>query len=122
MMSSVLSPIVVDAKRLPRELLERAGLEHEPLVIVESTARGELVRRLTPDEKNEHQERTGESVFFASEQEFDEAMLAAPYEGEHQDQGGQPAYAQCSARRLAWPARLGDTPVVVHYHQHLGFQ
>jgi hypothetical protein len=86
MMSSVLSPIVVDAKRLPRELLERAGLEHEPLVIVESTARGELVRKLTPYEKNEHQERTGKSVFFASEQEFDEAMLAAPYEGEHQDQ------------------------------------
>jgi hypothetical protein len=86
MMSSVLTPIVVDAKRLPRELLERAGLEHEPLVIVESTARGELVRKLTPYEKNEHQERTGESVFFASEQEFDEAMLAAPYESAHPDQ------------------------------------
>ena len=34
-----------------RELLERAGLRHERLVIVESTARGELVRKLTPDEE-----------------------------------------------------------------------
>jgi hypothetical protein len=84
-MASVLTPIVVDSRRFPRELLERAGLEHEPLVIVESTERGELVRRLTPTEKNEHQERTGESVFFASEREFDEAMLAAPYEGDDQD-------------------------------------
>jgi hypothetical protein len=86
MMSNVLSPIVVDSKRLPRELLERAGLEHEPVVIVESTDRGELVRKLTPAEKNEHQERTGENVFFASEQEFDEAVLAVPYEGEQRDQ------------------------------------
>jgi hypothetical protein len=56
-MLNVLSPIVVDATRLPRELLERAGLEHEPLVIVESTARGELVRKLTPDEKKHGRER-----------------------------------------------------------------
>ncbi len=84
-MSNVLAPIVVDATRLPRELLERAGLEHEPLVIVESTERGELVRKLTPAEKNDHQERTDESVFFATEREFDEAMLAAPHEGARQD-------------------------------------
>lgn len=84
-MPSALAPIVVDAKRFPRELLERAGLEHEPLVIVESTERGELVRKLTPDEKNDHQEHTGQNVFFATEQEFDEAMLAVPYEGEQRD-------------------------------------
>ncbi len=84
-MPSVLAPIVVDAKRFPRELLERAGLEHEPLVIVESTARGELVQKLTPDEKNDYQEHTGQSVFFATKQGFDEAMLAAPYEGEQRD-------------------------------------
>jgi hypothetical protein len=54
------------------------------VLIVESTERGELVRKLTPTEKNEHQERTGESVFFATDQEFDEAMVAAPYEGDHQ--------------------------------------
>jgi hypothetical protein len=83
-MLNVLAPIVVDAKRLPRELLERADLQHEPVLIVESTERGELVRKLTPTEKNEHQERTGESVFFATDREFDEAMLAAPYEGDHQ--------------------------------------
>jgi hypothetical protein len=83
-MTNTLAPIVVDAKRLPRELLERADLEHEPLLIVESTERGELVRKLTPTEKNEHQEHTGESVFFATDQEFDEAMLAAPHESDHQ--------------------------------------
>jgi len=80
-MSSVLAPIIVDAKRLPVEVLERSGLEHEPTVIVESAERGELVRKLTPTEKNAYQERTGENVFFASEQEFDEAVLALPYEG-----------------------------------------
>jgi hypothetical protein len=85
-MSSVLAPIIVDAKRLPVEVLERSGLQHEPVVIVESTERGELVRKLTPAEKNDYQERTGENVFFASEQEFDEALLALPYEGEPSDQ------------------------------------
>ncbi|MGH2832399.1 MAG: hypothetical protein ACRDK2_06450 [Solirubrobacteraceae bacterium] len=79
-MSGVLTPIVVDAKRLPPELRERVGLEHEPMVIVESTERGELVRKLTPAEKNEYQERTGENVFFGTEQEFDEAILAVPYD------------------------------------------
>jgi hypothetical protein len=85
-MSSVLAPIVIDAKRLPVEVLERSGLEHEPVVIVESTERGELVRKLTPVEKNEYQERTGENVFFATEQEFDETLLALPYEGKPYDQ------------------------------------
>jgi len=85
-MSSVLAPITVDAKRLPVELLERSGLQHEPVVIVESTERGELVRKLTPAEKNDYQERTGENVFFASEQEFDKAVLAVPYEGQPTDQ------------------------------------
>ncbi len=85
-MSSVLAPIVVDAKRLPPELRERAGLEHEPVVIVESTERGELVRKLTPAEKNDYQARTGKDVFFASEQEFDEAILALPYDDGSPDQ------------------------------------
>lgn len=83
-MPNVLAPIVVDAKRLPHELLERADLQYEPLVIVESTERGGLVRKLTPAEKNGHQERTGENVFFATDQEFNEAMLAAPYDGDEQ--------------------------------------
>ena len=85
-MSSVLAPIIVDAKRLPVEVLERSGLEHEPVVVVESTERGELVRQLTPAEKNDYQERTGKNVFFASEEEFDEAVLALPYEDKLSDQ------------------------------------
>ncbi len=79
-MPEVLSPMVVHATRLPEELLERAGLEHEPVVMLESTDAGALVRKLTPIEKSEYQERTGESVFFATEQEFDEAVLALPYD------------------------------------------
>jgi hypothetical protein len=81
-MSRVLSTMVVHANRLPSELLERAGIEHEPLVMLESTERGALVRKLTPIEKNDYQERTGENVFFATKQEFDEAVLAIPYEGD----------------------------------------
>jgi hypothetical protein len=42
------------------------------------TVRG--VCKLTAVEKNEYQERTGEDVFFATEQEFDEAILALPYD------------------------------------------
>src|SRR5438445_12677973 len=81
-MTDVQSPMVVHAARLPKELLERAGLEHEPVVMLESTDAGALVRKLTPTEKNEYQERTGENVFFATEQEFDEAILALPYDRE----------------------------------------
>jgi len=84
-MPDVIAPMVVRSSRLPSELLKRAGLEHEPVVMLESTDRGELVRKLTPIEKNEHQEHTGENVFFASEQEFDEAALSLPYDGEPDD-------------------------------------
>lgn len=81
-MAEVMSPMVVHALRLPEELLTRAGLEHEPVVMLESTDGGALVRKLTPIEKTEYAERTGENVFFASEQEFDEAMLALPYDAD----------------------------------------
>jgi len=84
-MADVLSPMVVHAARQPAELLARAGVEHEPVVMLESTEQGALVRKLTPAEKNEYQEQTGETVFFASEQEFDEAILALPYDGEDAD-------------------------------------
>ena len=84
-MAEVMSPMVVHAARLPEELLKRAGLEHEPVVMLESTDGGALVRKLTPTEKNEYSERTGENVFFASEQEFDEAILALPYDGDPED-------------------------------------
>ena len=53
--------------------------------MLESADGGALVRKLTPAEKNEYAERTGENVFFATEQEFDEAILALPYDGETED-------------------------------------
>jgi hypothetical protein len=74
-MATVLSPMIVHASRLPEELLARADLEHEPLVMLESTPDGALVRKLTPAEKVQYAERTGESVFFGSAAEMDEAVL-----------------------------------------------
>ncbi len=79
-MASVLSPMIVHASRLPEELLVRANLEHEPLVMLESTPDGALVRKLTPAEKVQYSERTGESVFFGSAAEMDEAVLGIPVE------------------------------------------
>jgi hypothetical protein len=79
------TPIAIDAASLPVEALELSGLEHEPVVIVETTEQGELVRKLTPPEKNDYQKRTGKNVFFASEQEFDEAMLAVAFEDQSSD-------------------------------------
>jgi hypothetical protein len=74
-MATVLAPMIVHASRLPEELLVRADLEHEPLVMLESTPDGALVRKLTPAEKVQYAERTGESVFFGSAAEMDEAVL-----------------------------------------------
>ena len=50
-MVTVLSPMVVHAIRLPAELLERAGVQGESVVMLESTAQGALVRKLAPTEK-----------------------------------------------------------------------
>jgi hypothetical protein len=69
-----LTPMVVHAARLPEELLVRAGIENEPLVMLESTDAGGLVRKLTVTEKIEYAERTGQNAFFGSDQEFDEAV------------------------------------------------
>jgi hypothetical protein len=69
-----LTPMVVHAARLPEELLVRAGIENEPLVMLESTDAGGLVRKLTVAEKLEYAERTGENAFFGNDQEFDEAV------------------------------------------------
>ena len=74
MTAHTLTPMVVHAARLPEELLVRAGIENEPLVMLESTDAGGLVRKLTVAEKIEYAERTGENVFFGSDQEFDEAV------------------------------------------------
>lgn len=76
--ATVLSPMIVHASRLPDELLARADVEHEPLVMLESTPDGALVRKLTPAEKVQYAERTGESVFFGSAAEMDEAVLGVP--------------------------------------------
>lgn len=77
-MATVPSPMIVHAARLPAELLARADAEHEPVVMLESSSRGALVRVLTPTEKNEYQERTSENVFFATAEEFDDAILDDP--------------------------------------------
>ena len=58
----------------------RAGIELEQVVMLETTPEGALVRKLTPIEKNEYQLRTGQSMFFATAEEFDEALMALPYE------------------------------------------
>ena len=74
-MATVLSPMIVHAARLPEELLARADVEHEPLVMLESTPDGALVRKLTPAEKVSYGKPTGENVFVASVAEMDEAVL-----------------------------------------------
>jgi hypothetical protein len=81
-MATAPSPMIVHAARLPAELLAHADAEHEPVVMLERSSRGALVRKLTPTEKNEYQERTGENAFFATAEEFDDAILAVPYDGD----------------------------------------
>lgn len=102
------------AQRLPwssirsgwrRELLERAGVEHEPVVMLERTDAGALVRKLTVAEKLDHAERTGENVFFGSDKEFDEAVLAVPYEGTVLGLAGTWPDVAYLRRFLAVPAR-----------------
>lgn len=46
--------------------------------MLESTPDGAPVRKLTPAEKVQHAERTGESVSLASAAEMDEAVLGVP--------------------------------------------
>src|SRR5205823_2834642 len=77
--------MVIHAKQLPLELLRLAGLEHEPVVMLESVDRGALVRKLTPVEKNDYSEQTGENAFFGTEQEFDEAILAIRHDDSPND-------------------------------------
>lgn len=74
MVAQAPNPIVVRAARLPEEILVRAGIDMEPLVMLESTEPGGLVRKLTVAEKIEYAERTGANVFFGSDQEFDTAV------------------------------------------------
>jgi hypothetical protein len=74
MAAQALNPIVVHAARLPEEILVRAGLGMEPLVMLERTEPGGRVRKLTVAEKIEYADRTGANVFFGSDQEFDNAV------------------------------------------------
>ena len=120
-MAEILSQVVA---RLPEELLKRAGLEHEPVAMLESADGGALVRKLTPIEKNEYPERTGESAFFATARELDEALLALPHDdraaaagaviGEDQSSMSErrkriPPVAACTSPPANSPA-AGDAP------------
>ena len=69
-------PTVVPATDLSRGLLVAAGLELERVVMLEPAADGVKVRKLTPDEKIDHADRTGEAVFMGSDEE-QEAVFAA---------------------------------------------
>lgn len=73
--------MVVHTVRLPQELVERAVVEQEPVVMLESTEGGALVRKLTAAEKLDYAERTGENVFFGSDGEFEEAVRSVSYTG-----------------------------------------
>lgn len=57
-------------------------MQGESVVMLESTPLGALVRKLTPTEKNEYQRQTGESVVFMTADEFDETLMALPYEAD----------------------------------------
>jgi hypothetical protein len=69
-------PTVMRATDLDPNLLRAAGLELEPVVMLEPTGNGLTVRRLTADEKIDHSELTGESAFLGSDEE-QEAFFAA---------------------------------------------
>jgi hypothetical protein len=69
---------VTRAADLDRDLLRAAGLELEPLVMLEPTDSGLTVRKLTPAEKLAHTERTGEPAFLGSDEEFDAFLDAVP--------------------------------------------
>jgi hypothetical protein len=62
-------PTIVRASEVDRGLLRAAGLELERVVMLDPTDTGLTVCRLTPEEKVDHTERTGESAFLGSEEE-----------------------------------------------------
>jgi hypothetical protein len=69
-------PTVMRAAELDPNLLRAAGLEHEPVVMLEPTQNGLTVRKLTADEKIDHSERSGESAFLGSDEEQEEFFAA----------------------------------------------
>jgi hypothetical protein len=69
-------PTITRATDLERGLLIAAGLEYEPVVMLEPTETGLTVRKLTVDEKIDYTERSGEAAFLGSEEEQDEFFAA----------------------------------------------
>jgi hypothetical protein len=72
------APTQVPAAELDAGLLRAAGLEHERVVMLEPTADGLAVRKLTPGEKVAHTERTGEPAFLGSDAELEAYLAAIP--------------------------------------------
>lgn len=70
------APAVVRACELDAGLLGAAGLELEPVVMLEPTEDGLRVRKLSADEKVERCLRTDEPIFMGSEED-QEAVFAA---------------------------------------------
>jgi hypothetical protein len=71
-------PTITRASDLDRGLLVAAGLEYEPVVMLEPTETGLTVRMLTAAQKLEHTERTGEAAFVGSDEELNELFDAIP--------------------------------------------
>jgi hypothetical protein len=71
-------PTVTPSSDLDPDLLRAAGLELEPVVMLEPTQNGLTVRKLTPVEKGEHSERTGEPAFLGSDEELFAYFEAIP--------------------------------------------
>jgi hypothetical protein len=72
------APTITRAADLDADLLRAAGLELEPVVMLEPTENGLTVRRLTAAEKVAHTEATGEPAFLGSEEELDAYFAAIP--------------------------------------------
>lgn len=63
---------------LDRQLLVAAGLEHEPVVMLEPTVDGLTVRKLTAAEKIAYSAQSGEAAFAGSDTELVELFDAVP--------------------------------------------
>jgi hypothetical protein len=71
-------PTITRASDLDRGLLVAAGLEYEPVVMLEPTEDGLTLRKLTATEKIKYSERNGEAAFAGSDEELKELFEAIP--------------------------------------------
>jgi len=71
-------PTVMRAADMDAKLLRAAGLELEPVVMLEPRENGLTVRKLTAAEKVAHSEATGEPAFLGSDAELDAYLDAIP--------------------------------------------